>query len=75
MSTREDISQVVMRRVSGWLVLTVGVAGTHPSLTRALSGRRRKAAQALAQGRSSAYEDGDVEPHPDARVRYLPMVA
>ena len=47
-------------------------AGTYPSLTRALRGPRRKTAQALARGRFPAHEDGDVEPHPDARVEYPP---
>jgi hypothetical protein len=45
--------------------------GTYPSLTRALSGHRRKTAQTLARDRSSADEDGDVEPHPDAHVGCL----
>jgi hypothetical protein len=62
---------IVVRRVSVWLVLTAGVAGTSPALTRALSGHRRKTVQTLAQGRSPADEDRDVEPHPDAHVGCL----
>jgi hypothetical protein len=56
-------------------ILTGGVAGTSPSLTRALPGPRRKTAQTLAQGRSFAHADGDVEPRLDSCVgQYLRTV-